>query len=391
MLDKAKNIKDALVRLRRTIHQHPELGFEEYQTAALVVDTLNKLGIETQAGVGRTGVVARLGNGNGPRIGIRADMDALPILEANEVEYKSQVPGKMHACGHDAHTTMLLGAAMLLKDQNFSGEIRLLFQPSEERQDNDGISGATAMISDKAIEGLDAVIALHVDGARNRGEIAIGNGYVLANVATIFAKIIGKGGHGAMPHLTVDPIAIAGPVLTAIHAIVSRRIDPAEPAVVTVGRIQGGAVSNVIPGEVELELTLRATSEQVRQELITQVENALSIARALGGDYTMSVKLGYPALYNDPNVAERIRSAARRLIGADNVKQPDLMMAAEDFAYMTQKSSGAMFFLGVKDPQGPPRFLHHPEFDIDEDALPIGAAILAQTALDFVKGRTYAV
>jgi amidohydrolase len=282
---------------------------------------------------------------------------------------------------------MLLGAAMLLKDQDFNGEIRLLFQPSEERQDGDGVSGATAMISDNAIEDLDAVIALHVDGTRNRGEIAIGNKHVLANVATVFARIIGKGGHGAAPHLAVDPIALAGPVLTALHAIVSRRIDPAQPAVVTVGRIQGGTVSNVIPGEVELELTLRATSEAVRQELITQVENALSVARALGGDYTLSVRLGYPALYNDPQVAERIRGVAGKLIGAENVQRPDLMMGAEDFAYMTQKSSGAMFFLGVKDPQGPPRFLHHPEFDIDEDALPIGAAILAQTALDFVKGK----
>ncbi|HHJ06458.1 MAG TPA: amidohydrolase [Anaerolineae bacterium] len=388
MLDKAKNIKDTLVKLRRTIHQHPELGFEEYQTGALVANTLNDLGIEIQTGVGRTGVVARLGNGNGPRIGVRADMDALPILEANEVEYKSQAPGKMHACGHDAHTAMLLGAAMLLKDLEFDGEIRLIFQPSEERQDSDGVSGAMAMISDKAVEGLDAVIALHVDGTRERGQIAIGNGYVLANVATIAAKIIGKGGHGAMPHTTIDPIAIAGPVLTAIHAIVSRRIDPADPAVVTVGRIQGGAVSNVIPGEVELELTLRATSEAVRQELIAQVENALSIARALGGDYTMSVRLGYPALYNAPEVAERIRGAAKKLLGAENVKEPDLMMGAEDFAYMAQSSPGAMFFLGAKAPGGPPRFLHHPEFDIDEDALPIGAAILAQTALEFIKKKS---
>ena len=312
-------------------------------------------------------------------------MDALPILEASEIEYKSQVPGKMHACGHDAHTAMLLGAAMLLKDQDFNGEIRLLFQPSEERQDSDGISGAAAMIADDALDKLDAVIALHVDGTRDRGQIAIGDGYVLANVDTIFAKIIGKGGHGAAPHAAIDPIAIAGPVLTAIHAIVSRRVDPTEPAVVTVGRIQGGTVANVIPGEVELELTLRSTSEQVREELIVQVEKALSIARALGGDYTIEVRRGCPALYNAPNMSDRIRDAAGKLIGVENVQRPDLMMGGEDFAYMAQASPGAMFFLGVKAPDGPPKFLHHPEFDIDEDALPIGAAILAQTALDFVK------
>jgi len=384
MLNKARAIKDTLVHLRRTIHKYPELGFEEYKTSALIAQTLNDLGVEIQTGVGRTGVVARLGNGHGPRIGIRADMDALPIQEANEVEYKSRIPGKMHACGHDAHTAMLLGAAILLKDETFNGEIRLLFQPSEERQDGNGDSGATSMIADGAIEDLDAVIALHVDGALDRGKITIGDGHVLANVDVIYAKIIGRGGHGAMPHTTIDPIAITGPVLTAIHNIVSRRIDPAEPAVVTVGRLHGGTVSNVIPNEVELDLTLRSMDGQVREELIAQVEKALSIARSLGGDYTMKVKRGYPSLYNDPDVAGQIRDTAEKLIGQENVGCPDLMLGGEDFAYMAQASPSAMFFLGAKAPDAPPRYVHHPEFDIDEEALPIGAAILTQTALGFV-------
>lgn len=181
MLERAEALKDTMIRLRRTIHRHPELGFEEFKTSALVAETLGDLGIELQTGVGKTGVVARLGNGEGPVIGIRADMDALPIEEANEVEYKSQVPGKMHACGHDAHTAMLLGAAMLLKDEEINGEIRFLFQPSEEKADEEGISGAPRMIDDGAIEGLDAVIALHVASGLDRGKVEIDEGYVLAD------------------------------------------------------------------------------------------------------------------------------------------------------------------------------------------------------------------
>jgi amidohydrolase len=240
MLEKAKALQETLIRLRRTIHMHPELGFEEFQTGALVAQTLADLGVEHQTGVGDTGIVARLGNGEGPVIGIRADMDALPILEANEVEYKSQVPGKMHACGHDAHTTMLMGAAMLLKDIPFDGEIRLLFQPAEEqRLEYNGVSGAPRMIRDGAIEGLDAVIALHVDGTLDRGKISISPGYIGANSDRVYAKVIGKGGHGAMPNDAIDPIFMMGPILTALHGIVSRRVKPIEPAVLTIGLLQG--------------------------------------------------------------------------------------------------------------------------------------------------------
>jgi amidohydrolase len=387
LLEQAQALQDRLVELRRTIHQQPELGFEELKTSALVADTLHDLGVETQSGVGKTGVVARLGNGNGPVIGIRADMDALPILEANDVPYKSQVPGKMHACGHDAHTTMLLGAAMLLKDQAFNGEIRLLFQPSEERSDAEGISGAPRMIEDGAIEGLDAVIALHVNGQLDRGKIALKSGPLLANSDSIYAKVIGKGGHGAMPHASIDPIFMMGPILNALHGIVSRRVDPTEAAVVTVGRMVGGTVSNVIHNHVELDLTLRSLTDEVRALLIEEVERALSLARVYGGDYEMKVVKGYPALYNDAHVTEWVTDTASDLIGAENVEPAFTVMGGEDFAFMARASQGAMFWLGVKDPAGPPRFVHHPEFDIDEAALPIGAAILAETALRFVQGR----
>jgi amidohydrolase len=387
MLEKAQALKERLVQWRRTIHMQPELGFEEFKTAALVSSTLREQGIEVQTGVGKTGVVARLGNGAGPVIGIRADMDALPILEANHVPYKSQAPGKMHACGHDAHTAILMGAAILLKEEEFDGEIRFLFQPSEERQDNEDKSGAVRMIEDGAIQDLEACIALHVSGQIDRGQIGIEDGYILANVDTIYAKIIGKGGHGAKPHMARDPIFMTAPILTAIHGIISRWVNPLEPAVITVGRLSGGAVNNVIPGTVELDLTLRSLSNEVREQLITEVEQALSIARALGGDYEIQVQRGYPALYNDPTVASWIRDSASQLIGPENIVPRDMIMAGEDFAYMAQASRGAMLNLGVRVPGGPDKYVHHPEFDIDEECLPIGAAILAQTALRFVRGE----
>ena len=385
MLDKADAIKEELIRLRRTIHMHPELGFEELQTSSLVAETLSELGIEHQAGVGKTGVVARLGNGEGPVIGIRADMDALPIEEANDVPYRSQTPGKMHACGHDAHTAMLLGVARLLRDEAIGGEIRLLFQPSEERADAEGVSGAPRMIDDGAIDGLDAVISLHVDSGMDRGKVSIKEGYTLANTNRVFATVTGKGGHGAYPHLADDPVFMMGPILTALNGIVSRRVKPIEPAVVTIGLIEGGSAFNIIPGDVRLEITLRSATPEVRQQLLDEVERALSIARALGGDYSMSIVPGYPSLYNDPQVTGWLRETATQLIGSDNVLEDTMAMYGEDFSFMAQASKGAMINLGTKDPNGPPRFHHHPEFDIDEEALPIGTAILAQTALRFIK------
>jgi amidohydrolase len=387
MLDKAQALQETLIKLRRTIHMQPELGFEEFKTSALVASTLSDLGIEFQTGVGKTGVVARLGNGNGPVIGIRADMDALPILETNDVPYRSQVPGKMHACGHDAHTTMLLGAAMLLKDESFHGEIRLLFQPSEERADEEGVNGAPRMIEDGAVNGLDAVIALHVNSQVDCGKIEYRAGQMLANADRIKGKVKGKGGHGAAPHLAIDPIFLAAQVVTALQGVVARRVKPIEPAVVTVGSIHGGTAYNVIPGEVELDLTLRSVSDEVRQQLIQEVERAFSVARTLGGDYEIEVIKGCPALYNDSTVTQWLKDTASALIGADNVIEREPSMGFEDFAYMAQACRGAMIFLGTKAPGGPPRFGHHPEFDIDEAAMPIGSAVLAQTALRYVRGE----
>ena len=380
----ARALQPQIVEWRRAIHQNPELGFEEEETAALVARHLNALGLETQTGVGRTGVVARIegsASGSGRRVGIRADMDALPLQEVNDVPYASQVPGVMHACGHDAHTAMLLAVATLFaqSDEPPPGEIRFLFQPSEERAGDDGISGATAMLDDGAIEGLDAVIALHVSSENDAGTFRVGSGYVMAAVDSFDARIIGRGCHGASPHSGLDPFWMLAQVINAIQAIRSRRLDPTSPSVISLGAVHAGSAHNVIPNEVDLNGTIRSFDEEVRASLHEQLEQALAITRAFGGDYELKIHPGYPATYNDPAVAEVIRSVAEKAVGAENMRPDKPIMGAEDFSYMTQKAPGAMVHLGARyDDQTRPH--HSPIFNINEDCLHIGSAVMAETA-----------
>ena len=391
MLEQAKAIADELVRLRRDIHTHPELGFEEVRTAALVADTLREIGgMDVRTGVGKTGVVAELGNGDGPTIAIRADMDALPIVETVDQPYTSQNNGVMHACGHDAHTAMLLGAAHLLREQfatqGLKGRVRFLFQPSEEMSDSEGLSGASRMIDDGALKDVDAVIALHVDSLQPVGEITMRPGWSSAAVDSFSGYITGTGGHGAYPHNGTDPLWMLIPVLTALHGIVARRIDPMEPAVISVGEIRGGAASNVIPNEVFLQGTIRSFSKEVREQLSAEVEKAFAVARAVGGDYRLKIDRGYPAGWNDPQVAGWLERSAAEILGESAIDRTRRGMGAEDFSYMCQQAPGAMFMLGAATADGVRRPHHTPVFDIDERALPIGAAILASTAVHFLKG-----
>lgn len=387
MLKEAREIQQQLIQWRRTIHRQPELGFDVHRTAELVATILANLGLRVQTGVGKTGVVGYLGADDGPVIGIRADMDALPIQEENEVEYASQVPERMHACGHDAHTTMLLGAATLLSRHNLPGQVRFLFQPSEEIGDEEGISGAPRMIADGALEGVDVVIALHVDGSLDTGRVSVGDGWVGAAVDTFRAHIIGQGGHGAFPHQALDPIWLASQVLNALYALPSRRVAPLQPSVVSVGVIRGGSTDNVIPDAVYLEGTLRSFADDVREQLIQEVEHAMRIPRAFGGDYHLQIERGYPATYNDPIVVGWLRQVGSKLLGRDKVGTEQKTMGAEDFSFMAKAAKGAMFRLGVKPPGAEPRYLHTSTFDLDEEALPIGAAILAETARRFVHGE----
>jgi amidohydrolase len=388
MLTKAQAIADELIRLRRDIHQHPELSFQEFRTAALVADTLQEIGITPQTGVGRTGVVGQIGGGDGPTIAIRADMDALPIVEHNAVPYASQNNGVMHACGHDAHTAILLGVAHLLqqshREDQWHGSVRLLFQPAEEAFGEEGISGATAMINDGALDGVDAVIALHVAADQPSGQCRFQDGYSLAAVDQFEAWIRGDGGHGAYPHTGSDPLFMLGPILSTLYAIPSRQINPLRSSVVSLGQVCGGVTTNVIPNSVHLLGTIRSYEEEVRQHLWLEIERALKLSETLGGRYDLAIQPGYPAMYNDAQVNDWMRGVVTEVIGETAVVNAEFGMGAEDFAYMTQKAPGAMFMLGAAIPDGRARHHHTDIFDIDESVLAYGTAVLAETARRFV-------
>jgi amidohydrolase len=392
MLNKAKALAPELIRLRRDIHRHPELGFQEMRTAKLVAETLQAIGdIKIRTGVGKTGVVGDMGNGQGPTLAIRADMDALPILEKTGVEYASVNEGVMHACGHDAHTAILLGVARLLKEafanEELQGNVRLLFQPSEETEDEQGKSGAPRMIEDGALEGVDAVIALHVDSTTPCDEVITHAGWHTAAVDSFKAWLTASGGHGAYPHLGTDPLWMLGPVLIALHGIVARRIDPMQPAVVSLGEIHGGTANNVIPAEVYLHGTLRSYDPDVREQLIAEVENALAVVRPLGGDFRLDVSRGYPACWNDPVVNGWLSTVSADLLGTEAVKDEPIGMGAEDFAYMCQEAPGAMIIVGAAIPDDVTRNHHTNIFNIDEQSLPLGTAILAETTRRFLTGE----
>lgn len=388
MLDKVQTIADEIIRLRRDIHQHPELGFQEFRTAALVADTLQEIGIDVQTGVGRTGVVGQIGAGDGPIIAIRADMDALPIHEKNDVAYRSQHEGVMHACGHDAHTAILLGVAHLLqqsyREETWHGRVRLLFQPSEEAFDGNGISGATAMIQDGALDDVSAVIALHVASDRPAGVCRFQDGYSLAAVDQFEAWIRGDGGHGAYPHNGSDPLFMLGPILSTLYAIPSRQINPLRASVVSLGQVCGGTATNVIPNSVHLLGTVRSYEEEVRRHLWSEINRALKLSETLGGRYELEIQQGYPALFNDEQVNGWLRDVAREVLGETAVVEAEFGMGAEDFAYMTQKAPGAMFMLGAATSDGVTRHHHTDIFDIDEGALLQGTAVLAETARRYV-------
>ena len=384
MLKQAHAISEELIEWRRDFHMHPEIGFDVHRTAGIVADELEKMGYRVKRGVGKTGVVAEIGEG-GKLVAIRADMDALPLQEMNDHDYKSTFENAMHACGHDSHTAMALGAAHLLSKEKLNGRIRFLFQPSEETADDEGLSGAQRMEREGAVEGVDYVIAQHVDPTRPVGTIAINEGPSGGGVDTFSAVIIGKGGHGAYPHTTVDPFSILAHVIMALNAIVSRRIDPYEPAAVSIGVIQGGFAENVIPERVTMRGTLRFTSMDVQKQIRAEVTRAFEVARSLGGDYELSFIYGGPPLVNDKLVAKVIREVGQDLLGSDGVQDMHKSLGAEDFPEFLKNAPGAMYTLGTMIPGREVYELHHPKFDLDERALPIGTAVLVETALRFLK------
>jgi amidohydrolase len=382
-LTRAQALADQLIEWRRDFHMHPELGFEETRTSARVSRVLSELGYRVRTGVGRTGVVAEFGK-SAPIVAIRADMDALPILEANPVPYASQSPGVMHACGHDAHTAIGLGAASLLAQTNFPGTVRFLFQPAEEMYDEQGVSGAPRMIEAGAMQNVDVILALHTDPSIPVGNISVEAGPYSAGVDTFYASVIGKGGHGAAPHKVVDPIYLSSYVILALNGIVSRRLHPFDSAVISLGSIHGGQVENVIPEKVDLIGTIRYMETSVQHQIHTEIERALSITRDLGGEYELKIDIGYPPMINDAAVVEKYRQVAGDLLGPGHVIPRKNEMGAEDFSFLSKIAPGAMFRLGARI-EGDERKQHNARFDIDEGCLPVGAALLTESALRFLK------
>jgi len=382
MLKESHAIFEELVQWRRDFHSHPELGFTENRTAGIVANELERMGFTVKRGIGKTGVIADIGSGNGPTIAIRADMDALPIYESNDRDYASLNPGIMHACGHDSHTAMALGAASILAKKNIEGRVRFIFQPSEEAGDKEGISGAPRMIEDGALEQVDMIIAQHVDPRSPVGTISIPSGPVSGGVDNWYGRIYGVGGHGAHPDQTIDPFFILGHVIIAINAIVSRRINPFKPVVVSIGMIKGGFTENVIPEVVEVSGTLRYTDSSILPQIKDEIKRAFEVSRNFGGNYDLRFEFGGGPNINHESSVKLLRKAGKNTVGEENLLPGIPTLGAEDFGAFTEVIPGAMFTLGTLI-DGDERMLHHPRFDIDERAMPIGTAVLVETVMEF--------
>ena len=373
-------LKDTIINTRRDFHKHPELSFKEFRTSKIVAEKLNNFGIETKKNIGKTGVVGILkGEKNGPTIALRADMDALPIQETNEFSYKSVNKGVMHACGHDAHTAMLLGAAEALSKMRheIKGEIRFIFQPAEE-----GFGGAKYMIRDGAIDNVDEIYGMHVWNYQKSGTVGIQSGPVMAAADIFTIEINGIGGHGAAPQGTVDSIVVASHLIQSLQTIVSRNTNPLESTVVTVGQINGGYNFNIIADKVTLNGTARSYTNNNKTIIKKRMKEIINgIEKMYNAKIKLNYKDGYPPLINNDTATENVRNAAKKIVGG-NVIKPYLSMGGEDFSYYTNKVPGCFFFLGTSPKDRPPMSTpqHCSHFDIDEEAMLIGSSIFVELA-----------
>ena len=364
------------IRLRRDIHSHPELGFEEHRTAALVAEKLENWGYTVERGVGGTGVVGTLVRGSGKRrLGIRADMDALPITEASGRDWASTRPGVMHACGHDGHTAMLLAAARhLAQDSRFSGTLNLIFQPAEE-----GGGGALRMMEDGLFDRYpcDAIFAMHNMPGMPQGHMVMREGPMMASSDYATIHLHGVGGHGAMPHMSADPLVAAASIVMALQTIVSRNIDPLQPAVVTVGALNAGKANNVIPASAKLELSIRAVDRETRKRLETRIRELVEHqARSFGVEADILWRPGYSVLVNTPDETAFARSVALELLGPERVTlQGKPLTGSEDFAFMLERVPGSYVLIGNDGPEaGLPCMVHNPGYDFNDSNIAIGSA-----------------
>ncbi len=391
ILEKATAIQPQMSQWRRTIHRYPELSFNEVKTARLVNTVLHDLGIETETGVAKTGVVGHI-EGDGPLIGLRADMDALPIQEENGTAFDSNHAGIMHACGHDAHTAILLGAATILKgfadEGRLPGGVRLLFQPSEEDRDDKGKSGGMLMVEEGVLNGVDAIFGLHVDPGTDVGKVGTRAGGMMAAGDIVEITVRGAGGHGARPHLANDPLVLSAHLLLVIQDIVSRRLDPLESGVISLTTIHGGIVSNVIPDSVQMTGTVRSLTSATRQRLHEELRRACTIVEALGGQVDLKIIDGYPPMFNNPEATGVAFKAIGEMLGEEKVFEKTPVMASEDFSFMLQEVPGCFLRLGVQNPNWDRVYpVHTATFQLDEDALRIGAASLVATAVEWMQQK----
>ena len=376
-------VRDQLVADRRHLHAHPELAFQEHETAAYVATRLRHLGIEMHTGIGKTGVKGVIRGGKpGKTVLLRADMDALPIEEIGEMPYRSNRPGVMHACGHDGHTAILLAAAEILNNRraDLAGNIVLAFQPAEEHPPG----GALGMIDDGVMDDpkVDAAFGLHLNSTPV-GIVGMRSGPAMAAADSFRAEIIGHGGHASRPQQAIDPVLIAANCVTTLHTIVSREVDPLQSAVITIGTIQAGTVPNVIPATATMAGSVRTFDQGIREQLAQKIERTIvGIARAMGGDAKVDYRYGYPVMSNFEDMTEFVRSVALDVVGPEKTRTNPPIMASEDVGYFIEKAgSGCYFTVGILNPaKGITVTNHNPGFDIDEDALPIGVEMMVTVA-----------
>ena len=378
-----------LSEIRRKIHMNPELGFHEHETSRLVSEALEGWGVEVKNGLAQTGVIGLLKTGRpGPTIGIRADMDALSVQEKNDVPYKSRSDGKMHACGHDAHTAMLLGAARVLSEdpsllEGVGGNVKFIFQPAEE-----GLAGGRTIVEEGALDNprVDLIIAGHVFPVLPVGTIGTHTGPMTASGDKLFITYRGKSSHAAYPHNSRDPMLAAGHLITALQGIVGRNVNPFDAAVVSITQIEAGVALNVIPEEVHLRGTIRTIRPDVREMVKSRVEEtARGVASAFGVEAEIEILAGYPSLSNHAGATALIENAGREVLGNENVLPAPLGMGSEDFAFMAEKCPGAMFRLGIRNEErGIVQGLHSNRFDVDEDALPLGVSVFVQAVREYL-------